>query len=37
MFFRFFLRFLSLTPEKTPLGRWGYHWEVNKNIQKYYD
>jgi len=19
------------------LGRWGYHFEINKNIQKYYE
>jgi hypothetical protein len=19
------------------LGRWGYHWEITKHIQKYYD
>jgi hypothetical protein len=24
-------------PERFILGRWGYHWEINKNVQKYYD
>jgi hypothetical protein len=19
------------------LGRWGYHWEINKHVQKYYE
>ena len=39
MLYRLFIRFLSIgsTTEKTVLGRWGYHWEINKHIQKYYD
>ena len=23
--------------EKIVLGRWGYHWDITKNTQKYYD
>jgi hypothetical protein len=33
----FRLLFSPKTHQKVPLGRWGYHWEINKNIQKYYD
>lgn len=22
---------------KVLLGRWGYHWEINKMVKKYYD
>ena len=39
MFFRTIFRFLRSfsAPDKIVLGRWGYHWETNKQIQKYYD
>lgn len=38
MFQRFLMFFFRRPrPEKLVLGRWGYHWEVNKHIQKYYD
>ena len=26
-----------LTTHNITLGRWGYHWEINKNVKKYYD
>lgn len=29
--------FTGLKSEKVLLGRWGYHWEINKKIQKYYE
>ena len=29
--------FPGMKPSKHMLGRWGYHWEVNKSVQKYYD
>lgn len=29
--------FNSSKAQKIYLGRWGYHWEINKNIQKYYE
>lgn len=33
------LKFLvaRLANEKVLLGRWGYHWEIKRTIQKYYD
>jgi hypothetical protein len=39
MFYRYFFRFLAIgsRSDKLVLGRWGYHWEINKHIQKYYD
>jgi hypothetical protein len=37
MLYRFLLRIIRYQPEKLVLGRWGYHWDINKNIQKYYD
>ena len=39
MIYRFLLGilFTDLKSDKIVLGRWGYHWEINKNIQKYYD
>ncbi len=37
MLFRRLIQFFTITPSKFVLGRWGYHWEVNKDIQKYYD
>ena len=33
--FRFI--FADVNTSKNVLGRWGYHWELNKSIQKYYD
>jgi len=32
MIYRFLFRY-----EKPVLGRWGYHWEKYKDIQKYYE
>jgi hypothetical protein len=29
--------FLRSNAPKVPLGRWGYHWDTYKTIQKYYD
>jgi len=39
MVFRLIFRFIFIDtkPDKIILGRWGYHWENNKNIQKYYE
>jgi len=38
MFYSLYRFLLSRTTyQKVPLGRWGYHWEINKHIQKYYD
>ena len=38
MLYRYFFRILfNDIPEKVNLGRWGYHWQINKNVQKYYD
>jgi hypothetical protein len=39
MVYRFLMRFLFTRPntDKIFLGRWGYHWEINKHVQKYYD
>jgi hypothetical protein len=39
MLFRMLFHVLDLKYYKTkaPLGRWGYHWEIKKNVQKYYD
>lgn len=36
---KFLYRFLYLRSksDKVFLGRWGYHWEINRDIQKYYD
>jgi hypothetical protein len=36
MLFRLF-RLFYRPSQKIVLGRWGYHWEVNKHIQKYYE
>ena len=33
--FRFI--FADANPNKHLLGRWGYHWEINKVVKKYYD
>lgn len=33
----FNILFRKAQPEKVVLGRWGYHWEKNKHIQKYYE
>lgn len=35
MLYRFLLRILK--DEKVFLGRWGYHWDIKKHVQKYYD
>jgi hypothetical protein len=38
MLLRIWNRLISdINPRKVLLGRWGYHWEINKNIQKYYE
>ena len=37
MLFRRMIQFFNISANKIVLGRWGYHWEVNKNLQKYYD
>ena len=39
MLFRLLLRFIltNSKPDKVMLGRWGYHWENNKQYQKYYE
>jgi len=39
MLYRLIVRFLFPNPnaQKIVLGRWGYHWEINKTTQKYYD
>lgn len=39
MLYRLFIRLFSIgsPSKKIVLGRWGYHWEINKQIQKYYD
>jgi hypothetical protein len=37
MIFRILLNFLSGTPKPVALGRWGYHWDASKHVQKYYD
>ena len=29
--------FVATKSDKMILGRWGYHWEKYKEIQKYYD
>ena len=31
------MMFLRSNMDKAVLGRWGYHWEKYKDIQKYYD
>ncbi len=38
MLYRFF-QFLFTDPNLTKpiLGRWGYHWEINRIVKKYYD
>jgi len=35
----FIFRFIQIgsNSQRIILGRWGYHWEINKHIQKYYD
>ena len=33
----FLFIFPRMRPYNIVLGRWGYHWEVNKSVQKYYD
>lgn len=35
MFFKIILA--GLKTERVLLGRWGYHWETNKYLQKYYE
>ena len=39
MLYRIFYNmiFLRSNGDKILLGRWGYHWEKNKVLQKYYD
>jgi len=39
MYYRilFWNLFTNSKSDKTLLGRWGYHWEINKQIQKYYE
>ncbi len=35
----FILRFIFKNSNERVivLGRWGYHWDINKKIQRYYD
>jgi hypothetical protein len=39
MLYTLVLRILTIVSPRgpTPLGRWGYHWDRYKDIQKYYD
>jgi len=39
MLYRMFINFINsrTRAHKIILGRWGYHFEVNKNHQKYYE
>jgi hypothetical protein len=33
----FKMLFKAPNSEEILLGRWGYHWEINRKIQKYYE